>query len=220
MTHEKTTDKENLEMSNTEVRTTRLSYAWKLCVAFLSIIGTTIVYFGQNFITMPNAGEIITVGFASFAALMFLICSKYICAELSTLKDDNNHTYQQKKVNIEKNYNDIFVGAKIGASWIGMHVLIMAIETLYSVEWLKFATPNKTGLMIAAISSLILYSIPKEKQLKIYCLDMQTKQEDSINQDANKNKPRIINTDEIRNMRWTMYSMFVFELFYLICFAQ
>ena len=84
-------------MDSLEIRKTRLEFIWKVLAVVITVLGTIIVYFGQNFVSVPNIGEVIFIGVESLCALLLLTGINYVYKESHTLQDDNAKKYEKEK---------------------------------------------------------------------------------------------------------------------------
>ena len=208
-------------MDSLEVRKARLEFIWKVLAVGITVLGTIIVYFGQSFVSVPNTGEVIFIGVESLCALLLLTGINYVYKESNALQDDNAEKYEKEKNNISTAYDNIFSAVKSGVICFLIQSLCLVIYSMYGIEWMQCFVPTQQHLCITSAISFIALLIPSNKVWELSSKPItQTKEipnEQNVMSVRNSIK---IETDKLRCCRWAAYSVFWFDLWYLITFTS
>ena len=208
-------------MDSLEVRKTRLDFIWKVLAVCITVLGAIIVYFGQNFVSIPSAGEIIFIGVESLCTLLLLTGIAYVYTESDALQDDSDEKYKKEKNNISTTYNNIFSAVTLGGVCLSIQSICLVVHYMYGVEWMQCFIPTQQHLCITSAISFVFLLIPSNK---IWELSSKTISQTEEITDVQNVVPTCnsikIKTNKLRVLRWMFYSVFWFNLWYLIAFTS
>lgn len=206
-------------MNSIEVRKHRFDFIWKVLTVCTTVLGTIIVYFYQNFIIVPNAGEIVFIGVQTLCILLLITGIKFLYKDFKVLQD-NDRRYEKEKRKINIAYNDIFFATKQCIIHASVHVFLLIVQSIYKVEWMKCFIPTQLSFFAAMFFSFIFLVIPFDRMYSFNVRKLHNPQNKSYNQQHKEYHKTIkINTNNFKAIRWGFYSVFWFNLWYLLFFT-
>lgn len=207
-------------MDDIEIRKTRLDFVWKVLAVCITVLGAAIVYFGQNSITIPTAGEIVFIGVEALCSLLLLVGIKYLYCDAKLLCDDNCEKHKDKKGDIGIAYNDIFFAAKTASIYLAFYSICLVVHCMYGFKWLQFFVPTQQHVFIIATTSFVFLIIPSNRVWTFSSNKVCTaKESPNMPKGLLSCKQISIETNKLKNCRWAFYSAFLFNFWYLISFV-